>query len=155
MTWPSVAFEGEAWRHCSPYYDPLIGEGARRHGGRFNQRGIPTLRICGNIECVQAEYAKRGLCRKLPASNLYAGVSDLPDEDSEVVDGLRVGGYGLTVHSRQSASGGFPSEMPGISQRSHNVEPNRSPVRFSFGAGGLFLPSRVNTTRKALGWSPD
>lgn len=33
MTWPSVAFEGETWRHCNPDYDPLSGEHQPEHLG--------------------------------------------------------------------------------------------------------------------------
>ena len=69
--WPSAAFEGEVWRHCNPNYDPLSGEGARRHGGRFNPRGIPTLYLCTTTECAQAEYSKQGTHKSLPASYLY------------------------------------------------------------------------------------
>lgn len=38
-------FEGLAYRAHHPQWSwtPLSGEGARRHGGRFNRRGIPTL----------------------------------------------------------------------------------------------------------------
>lgn len=77
MTWPSFAFGGEAWRHCHPDYDPLSGEGARRHGGRFNPPGIPTLYLCTTIECVKAEYNKQGSRKSLPASNLYRFSVDL------------------------------------------------------------------------------
>ena len=59
------------WRHCHPNYDPLSGEGARRHGGRFNSRGVPTLYLCTTIECAQAEYSKQGTHKSLPLSNLY------------------------------------------------------------------------------------
>ena len=71
MNWPSITFEGEVWRHCNPSYDPLSGEGARRHGGRFNPPGIPTLYLCTTTECAQAEYSKQGIRKSLPASNLY------------------------------------------------------------------------------------
>ena len=77
MTWPSVAFEGEAWRHCHPDYDPVSGDGARRHGGRFNPPGISTLYLCTTIECVKAEYSKQGSRKSLPASNLYRFSVDL------------------------------------------------------------------------------
>jgi len=33
---PVVRFEGEAFRHLPPSYDPLSGRGARIHGGRWN-----------------------------------------------------------------------------------------------------------------------
>lgn len=36
---------GHAFRALNPLWsgDPLSGEGARRHGGRFNARGVPAL----------------------------------------------------------------------------------------------------------------
>ena len=71
MQWPFAVFEGEAWRHCNPNYDPLSGEGARRHGGRFNPPGIPTLYLCTTTECAQAEYSKQSTHKSLPASYLY------------------------------------------------------------------------------------
>ncbi|WP_299844940.1 RES domain-containing protein [uncultured Jannaschia sp.] len=42
---PAVAFGGLLYRALNPVYarEPLSGEGARRHGGRFNTRGTPAL----------------------------------------------------------------------------------------------------------------
>ena len=77
VMWPSAAFEGEAWRHCNPTYDPLSGEGARRHGGRFNPPGIPTLYLCTTTECAQAEYSKQSTHKALPASYLHRISADL------------------------------------------------------------------------------
>lgn len=77
MIWPSIAYTGETWRHCSPDYDPLVGEGARRRGGRFNPPGIPALYLCTTIECAKAEYDKQGAYRAVPTSNLYRISADL------------------------------------------------------------------------------
>jgi len=40
-----VRFRGALCRALNPIWarDPLSGEGARRHGGRFNPRGLPAL----------------------------------------------------------------------------------------------------------------
>ena len=40
-----VRFRGIAYRAHNPQWawTPLSGEGARRHGGRFNKRGVPAL----------------------------------------------------------------------------------------------------------------
>ena len=46
--WPSVAFEGEAWRHSNPHYDPLSGEGARRQGEGSIVPGFPRLHAVRN-----------------------------------------------------------------------------------------------------------
>jgi RES domain-containing protein len=43
--WATVAFTGVVYRAHHPRwaYAPSSGEGAARHGGRFNPRGLPTL----------------------------------------------------------------------------------------------------------------
>lgn len=40
-----MRFRGLAYRTHNPQWSwtPLSGEGARLHGGRFNQRGVPAL----------------------------------------------------------------------------------------------------------------
>ena len=40
-----MRFQGLVYRAHNPHWSwtPLSGEGARRHGGRFNRRGIPAL----------------------------------------------------------------------------------------------------------------
>lgn len=40
-----MRFQGVVYRAHNPQWawDPLSGEGARRHGGRFNRRGLPAL----------------------------------------------------------------------------------------------------------------
>lgn len=50
-------YRGTALRHLSVGYpDPLSGEGARIHGGRYNPPGShPTLYLCTTRECVVAE----------------------------------------------------------------------------------------------------
>jgi RES domain-containing protein len=54
-------FSGEGWRHLSPRHDPLSGEGARLHGGRFNPAGsFPVLYICRTRPCVVAELHRFG-----------------------------------------------------------------------------------------------
>lgn len=54
-------FSGEGWRHLSPRHDPLSGEGARLHGGRFNPAGsFPVLYICRTRPCVVAELQRFG-----------------------------------------------------------------------------------------------
>jgi len=40
-----MRYNGLLYRALNPIYacDPLSGEGARRHGGRFNAKGMPVL----------------------------------------------------------------------------------------------------------------
>lgn len=42
---PAIAFHGLVFRALNPIWakSPLSGEGARRHGGRFNPKGTPAL----------------------------------------------------------------------------------------------------------------
>jgi len=52
---------GEGFRHLSPRHDPLSGEGARLHGGRFNPPGsFPVLYVCRTRACVAAELRELG-----------------------------------------------------------------------------------------------
>jgi len=58
---PLAPFSGEGWRHLAPRYDPLSGEGARIHGGRFNPPGsFPVLYLCQSRPCVIAELRRSG-----------------------------------------------------------------------------------------------
>jgi RES domain-containing protein len=54
-------FVGTGYRHVSPKYDPLSGEGARINGGRFNPPGsFPVLYLCLTRECAVAELCQAG-----------------------------------------------------------------------------------------------
>ncbi|HEY6317490.1 MAG TPA: RES domain-containing protein [Acidimicrobiia bacterium] len=58
---PLSAFSGQGWRQLAPRYDPLSGEGARLHGGRFNPPGsFPVLYICQSRPCAVAELKRFG-----------------------------------------------------------------------------------------------
>lgn len=58
---PLGPLSGEGWRHLSPSYDPLSGEGARIRGGRFNPPGsFPVLYICRSRPCVVSELERLG-----------------------------------------------------------------------------------------------
>jgi RES domain-containing protein len=52
---------GQGWRHLAPHHDPLSGEGARMHGGRFNPPGsFPVLYLCKSRSCAVAELQRLG-----------------------------------------------------------------------------------------------
>ncbi len=54
-------FTGTGYRHLSPKYDPLSGEGARINGGRFNPPGsFPVLYLCLTRSCALAELRRAG-----------------------------------------------------------------------------------------------
>ncbi|MGH9109003.1 MAG: RES family NAD+ phosphorylase [Acidimicrobiales bacterium] len=58
---PLAPFAGQGWRHLGPRYDPLSGEGARIHGGRFNPPGsFPVLYLCQSRPCAVAELRRLG-----------------------------------------------------------------------------------------------
>lgn len=61
-TAPRIAYLGEAFRHMAAQWeDPLSGEGARIHGGRFNPpNSFPVLYLCATRPCVVAELRHRG-----------------------------------------------------------------------------------------------
>jgi RES domain-containing protein len=55
---PGVAADGRYWRIISPRWAhaPLSGEGAARHGGRWNRPGDAALYLSEEIETAFAEY---------------------------------------------------------------------------------------------------
>lgn len=55
---PNVVADGRYWRIVSPRWahDPLNGEGAARHGGRWNRPGDAALYLSQEIETAFAEY---------------------------------------------------------------------------------------------------
>lgn len=56
-----MPFTGQGWRQLSPRHDPLSGEGARIHGGRFNPPGsFPVLYVCQSRPCAVAELKRFG-----------------------------------------------------------------------------------------------
>ncbi|MGC9221706.1 MAG: RES family NAD+ phosphorylase [Solirubrobacteraceae bacterium] len=58
---PLTPFTGHGFRHLGPRYDPLSGEGARLHGGRFNPPGsFPVLYIGQSRPCAVAELKRLG-----------------------------------------------------------------------------------------------
>ena len=52
-------YAGPAWRHTSPRRDPLSGEGARIHGGRFNPPdSYPVIYLCLTRACAVTEFLR-------------------------------------------------------------------------------------------------
>ena len=57
---PRRLLETYGWRQIAPRYDPLSGEGARIHGGRFNPPdSFPVLYLCLSRECAVAELTRQ------------------------------------------------------------------------------------------------
>lgn len=58
----TVPIDGVAFRHQSPGFDPLSGEGARIGGGRYSPpESFPTLYLCISLDCVVAEFERLGM----------------------------------------------------------------------------------------------
>ncbi|MEX2624726.1 MAG: RES family NAD+ phosphorylase [Acidimicrobiia bacterium] len=57
-----TAYRGEAFRHMAARWDnPLSGEGAKIHGGRFNPPdSFPVLYLCTTRPCAVAEFRHLG-----------------------------------------------------------------------------------------------
>lgn len=58
-TAPRRSYQGLGYRQQSPQYEPLSGEGARIHGGRFNPPdSFPVLYLCSTAGCAAAEFMR-------------------------------------------------------------------------------------------------
>ncbi|MGH9119689.1 MAG: RES domain-containing protein [Acidimicrobiales bacterium] len=56
---PRLRYQGAGYRQQAPAYDPLSGEGARIHGGRFNPPdSFPVLYLCSTPGCAAAEFMR-------------------------------------------------------------------------------------------------
>jgi len=85
-----VRFQGLAYRAHNPYwsFDPLSGDGAKMHGGRFNPRGIPALYLASSPTLALAEYHQGFPHRPQPATLCAyevdcADIIDLTDLDEQ------------------------------------------------------------------------
>jgi RES domain-containing protein len=75
-----VRFRGICYRAHDPRwsFQPLSGEGAAIHGGRFNPQGVPTLYLSLRIETAIKE-ANQGLAFKIEPCVLCAYAVDCTD----------------------------------------------------------------------------
>lgn len=56
---PRLGYRGVGYRQQAAAYDPLSGEGARIHGGRFNPPdSFPVLYLCSTAGCAAAEFMR-------------------------------------------------------------------------------------------------
>ncbi|MFZ1471188.1 MAG: RES domain-containing protein [Paracoccaceae bacterium] len=74
---PTTRFHGTVYRALNPVWmrQPLSGEGARRHGGRFNPKGTPALYTALTPEGAIAEANQAG--RPFEPVTLVAYLADL------------------------------------------------------------------------------
>jgi RES domain-containing protein len=73
-----VRFVGVVYRAHNPRwaFDPLSGEGAARHGGRFNRPGLPALYLSTSIETAIRE-AAQGLIGKIDPLTIVSYEADV------------------------------------------------------------------------------
>jgi RES domain-containing protein len=123
----SRPFIGSAWRRMSPRRDPLSGEGARIHGGRFNPpESFAVLYLCLSRSCAVAEFKRMAsrqiigpegllrrrlytyrlelariidLCDESVLQALDMSASDLVDEDRRLAREIGVIAYDLGLQA--------------------------------------------------------
>ncbi len=78
---PDTRVTGLAYRALQPYWamDPLSGEGAQRHGGRFNTIGVSALYLALSPLGALAEYHQAGLPHRPQPVTLCAYDIDVND----------------------------------------------------------------------------
>lgn len=89
-----MRYKGFLYRALNPIYarDPLSGEGARRHGGRFNPKGMPALYTSLSVMTALREANQIGT---LQPTTLVAYEADIgPIFDS--IDPAELSAQGLT-----------------------------------------------------------
>lgn len=90
-----MRYQGLLYRALNPIYarDPLSGEGARKHGGRFNPKGMPALYTSQSVITALREANQVGT---LQPTTLVAYEADIgPIFDA--TDAAELARYGLTT----------------------------------------------------------
>ena len=90
-----MRFVGDAYRAHNPQwsFEPLSGEGAAIHGGRFNRKGIPALYLAGSVVGAVTE-ASQGFVHKLEPCVLCTyevdceDIVDLRDDAGQAAEGV-------------------------------------------------------------------
>jgi len=107
---PHISYQGYAFRHIAPHFDPRSGEGAKKQGGRFNPPGsFATLYLAPTLATVAAELVRLGKLHFVGAEGLlprdiYRYALDLQDvidlTDPESMKWLGVDRADLTDDNR-------------------------------------------------------
>jgi RES domain-containing protein len=92
-----VRYRGPLYRALNPIWarDPLSGEGARRHGGRFNPRGLPALYTSLSVVAAIREANQVGTLQPTLLVSYRADVSpvfDATDPDALARHGMTPAG---------------------------------------------------------------
>lgn len=100
MRLPFIRFTDPVYRAHHPRwaFDPVSGEGARRHGGRFNRPGTPALYTALRMETAWLE-AQQGFAFKAQPLTLCSYAVDCAD----ILD--------LTSPTTLAALGNIPAEL--------------------------------------------
>ena len=87
-------YRGLLYRALNPLWarEPLSGEGARRHGGRFNRRGVPALYLSFSIPTAIREANQVGTLQPTTLVAYEADVGPLLDAS----DPAALAPYGMT-----------------------------------------------------------
>jgi RES domain-containing protein len=116
-TAPRIAYIGEAFRHMAARWDdPLSGEGARIHGGRFNPPdSFPVLYLCTTRSCAAAELRHRGELLVIGAEGLLPRVLyryDVSlDRVLDLTSGETLEHLGVTTQQVVGADLGIPRQI--------------------------------------------
>lgn len=90
-----MRYRGLLYRALNPIYarDPLSGEGARKHGGRFNPKGMPSLYTSQSVITALREANQVGT---LQPTTLVAYQADI-DPIFDATDAAELARYGMTL----------------------------------------------------------
>lgn len=90
----SLRYRGLLYRALNPVWarDPYSGEGARRHGGRFNAQGVPALYTSLSIMTAVREAHQVGTLQPTTLVSYEADIEPVFD----ATDPAGLAGYGLT-----------------------------------------------------------
>lgn len=82
-----VIWNGTAYRHTAPEFEPLSGRGAALIGGRWNPKGIPTIYLAMPEAACVAEFLRmaQGQARG-PASFLPRDLHEISAREIRVID---------------------------------------------------------------------
>jgi RES domain-containing protein len=92
-----VNFSGFAYRAHDPKwaFDPLSGEGASIHGGRFNPKGVPALYLATTLEGAVLEASHGFAYRFEPLTICTYEIAAI--EIGDLTDGVLLAGEGINI----------------------------------------------------------
>ena len=149
-----MKFRGAAYRAHNPRWswNPLAGEGARIHGGRFNAKGVPTLYLSCDWTAAVLE-GSQGFAYRFPPLTIITY-----DVDCEDVVDLSTPAR-LRAHKVAQRDLACPWKV--LSEKGQSVPSRQVADRFrKGGAAGIIVPSFAPNAGKGVRnlvlwrWSP-